>query len=339
MHVSAGGPYPNGFGSFFIAGCEEREGIRRTSNRVCWTALLGIVLMEFVLPWLGILFLKGIGFPFGRNLQFDGIPPVLYYLLVGFDYIVGMALPAFLYFSAFRIPLSEGLPFRKTSAADVTLYVAFGCLCCLLANYPANLVLKLFNSCGFSGMPPEMPLNNDPAVLVLYGVSLAVIPPLVEEIMFRGVILQSLRRYGDGFAVLFSAALFGLYHGNLIQMVFAFLSGLALGFVVIRTGSLLPAVLIHFFNNAVSYAVELVQRFYGQSTADYVNSIVTYVILVLGIGSLIVLFMQHKLRGERRSRNVLSFSSRLSAAWGNWGGVCFLAYGIVSSLYWVFYGG
>ncbi len=195
---------------------------------------------------MGELFLKGIGFSFDRSNNFSGFPPVLYYLFLGLNYVLGLAIPAFLYFSAEHIPLSEGIPFRKTSALDLVLYVAFGSMVCMLANYPADFVSKLQEFFGFSGSLPDMPLNNDPAVLALYGLSVVVIPPLVEEVMFRGVILQSLRRYGDGFAVLVSAMLFGMYHGNLIQMVFAFLSGLALGYVVIRTNSLLPSILIHF---------------------------------------------------------------------------------------------
>lgn len=332
MYVSAGGPYHNSFHPFFTAGYEERMQIRSTSNRVCWTALAGVVLMGFVLPAIGLLYLKSIGFPISGKASFDGMSPVMYYLLVGVDYVVGMALPAFLYFSAERMPLSQGIPFRKISVEEIVLYVAFGSMICILANYPANLVSKIQEFFGFSGSLPEMQLNNDPRVLVLYGFSVVIIPPLVEEVMFRGVILQSLRRYGDGFAVLVSAILFGLYHGNFIQMVFAFLSGLALGYAVIRTGSLLPSILIHFINNAVSFAVEIVSRFYGQSMANYVDNIAALTLIVLGVGATCVLAVRHKLFSGKRSGSVLPFSARMGAAFGNAGAICFLLYAIVSSV-------
>lgn len=339
MYVSVGGPYSNGFRPFYSAGREECAKIRSTSNRVCWTALAGIFLMMIVLPAAGELYLRSVGFTLSGKFAFDGLPPVMYYLLIGVDYVAGLAIPAFLYFSAEHMPLSQGIPFRKTSAADLALYVAFGCMICMLANYPANLVAKLQSFFGFSGDLPEMPLNNDPAVLALYGLSVVVIPPLVEEIMFRGVILQSLRRYGDGFAVLVSAILFGLYHGNLIQMVFAFLSGLALGYVVIRTNSLLPSILIHFINNGVSFAIEIITRFYGQHTADSANNIVSCILIALGLGAFFLLAVKHKLFSGKRSGSALPFSSRMGAAFGNFGAVCFILYAIVSSLYVLHHGG
>ena len=167
MYVSAGGPYPNGFGSFYdAAGYEERARIRRSSNGVCLTALAGILLMGVALPIAGMWFLRSVGFGFTGNSSFEGLPPVLYYLLLGFNYVAGLAIPAFLYFSARRVPLSKGIPFGKVSAADLVLYVAFGCMICMLSKYPPELVAKLQELFGFSGSLPEMPLNNDPAVVV-----------------------------------------------------------------------------------------------------------------------------------------------------------------------------
>ena len=70
--------------------------------------------------------------------------------------------------------------------------------------------------------------------------------------MFRGVILTVLRRYGDAFGIFVSALLFGFLHGNFIQTPFAFIVGLVLGYVTVYTGSMLPAMIIHFLNNTVS---------------------------------------------------------------------------------------
>lgn len=333
MYQSPGGPYPNGFRPFYPAAFEERDGIRRTANRTSWTVLAGLFLMTILFPGVGAFYLKSIGVPVGASGGFDGIPPVLYYLLLSIDYVLGMALPALIYFSAAHIPLAKGLPFGKVSAAQIALFVAFGCMVCMLANYPANLVAQLQERFGFSGDIPPAPLNNDPRVLALYGLSVVVIPPIVEEMMFRGVVLQSLRRYGDGFAVVVSAIFFGLYHGNPIQMVFAFLSGLALGYVVIRTGSLLPSILIHCINNGVSYAVEMVTRFYGQNTANTVNAIFFLTFIVLGVGALFVLGRRHLLFTGKQSGSVLPFSSRLFAAFTNFGAVWLIVYAVISSCY------
>ena len=53
------------------------------------------------------------------------------------------------------------------------------------------------------------------AVLV---VGTAILAPVAEELMFRGWILRSLRPYGKRFAVLGSAVLFGIFHGNRLNL-------------------------------------------------------------------------------------------------------------------------
>lgn len=324
-----GGPYRR----YDPTGSGERWEIRRTVGGVCWVVLSGVLLMSAVLPIVGKVYLQRFGFTFLEQNDFGGLPPVMYYLLLSVDYIVGLALPAFLYFYAKRIPLWQGLPFRRTGALDLFLYVAFGSMVCMLANYPANLVSEIQEAFGFSGELPSMPLTDDLPVLILYGVDVVLIPPLVEEILFRGMVLQSLRRYGDGFAVLFSAMLFGLYHGNFIQMAFAFFCGLALGFAVIRTDSLLPAILIHLINNGVSLAIELVSRYRGEQAALAADHAATICLIAAGALALALLFARRKLFSGRSGASMLPLSSRMGAAFSNGGALVFVLYSLVSSVY------
>ncbi len=74
--------------------------------------------------------------------------------------------------------------------------------------------------------------------------------PIFEEVLFRGVILRSLQPYGRRFAILGSAILFGLFHGNLLQTPYAILMGLILGYIAVEH-SLIWAVGLHMFNNLV----------------------------------------------------------------------------------------
>lgn len=89
--------------------------------------------------------------------------------------------------------------------------------------------------------------SSDTFSMFLYA---SVLAPIGEEILFRGYVLRSLRPYGKRFAVLGSAVLFGLFHGNLLQTPYAVLVGLILGYVTVEY-SILWAVLIHMFNNLV----------------------------------------------------------------------------------------
>ena len=57
-----------------------------------------------------------------------------------------------------------------------------------------------------------------------------------------------------------SSLIFGIFHGNFVQFPFAFIVGLVLGWVVVYTNSMLPAVLIHFCNNAFSVICDTISK-------------------------------------------------------------------------------
>lgn len=69
--------------------------------------------------------------------------------------------------------------------------------------------------------------------------------PLAEEMLYRGVVFSSLRRYGPVVAALGSSVVFGLLHLSPVVIIVAFLLGLVNAVLVERTGSLWPAVASH----------------------------------------------------------------------------------------------
>ena len=74
--------------------------------------------------------------------------------------------------------------------------------------------------------------------------------PISEEILFRGVALRGMEPYGKKFAIFASSVLFGLYHGNLVQIPFAFVVGLVLGYVTVEY-NIGWAIVLHMFNNLI----------------------------------------------------------------------------------------
>lgn len=92
--------------------------------------------------------------------------------------------------------------------------------------------------------------SASPVAFVAMTAAVAIGPGVGEEFFFRGFIL---RTFGGGLpecvAVVMSAALFGVIHGDLLQGSGAFLIGIYLGFVALRIGSIWPCVFAHGFNN------------------------------------------------------------------------------------------
>jgi len=88
-------------------------------------------------------------------------------------------------------------------------------------------------------------------------VIMAVIPAVVEEMFFRGIMFNSLKKKtGVKVAAVVSSLLFASMHFSLIKIFPTFLLGVVFTYVVYKTGSILPAVVLHFINNFMSVAVQ-----------------------------------------------------------------------------------
>lgn len=106
-----------------------------------------------------------------------------------------------------------------------------------------------------SGLPDAMKQTFELAMYHPLGVlSIVILSPVIEELFFRGAIQgYLLRTWGKPtLAIVISSLIFGAIHGNPVQIPFAFITGLALGWVYYRTGSLIPGILMHFVNNGTS---------------------------------------------------------------------------------------
>ena len=151
--------------------------------------------------------------------------------------------------------MSETIKLNRVKLRILIPIVFMGMAVCMIANVAADMLNHNF---AFFGLENTLDMDTSSENLAesMFGiVSTALMPAIAEEFAFRGIILGSLRKYGDAFAIIASAVMFGAMHGNIVQIPFAFILGLVFGFAVCKTNSLIPAIIIHFINN--SYAVIL----------------------------------------------------------------------------------
>ena len=119
-------------------------------------------------------------------------------------------------------------------------YQIYGFL--LNAILSINLTLHTIKSSLESFIEHDEIFNANP---ILAFISVAILAPIVEEIIFRGIIFNEADKYkGGAFPIIISALLFGLAHMQPIQIVYAFIVGLIFGFVYSKTHSLL---IVNFF--------------------------------------------------------------------------------------------
>ena len=184
------------------------------------------------------------------------------FMIAGIDYtspvyIVSMAFPlAFAWFMSRRnekaglryVPVNEPNSGKFKSIWPVLLIVFFatpflGVLIEPISNlFPMPEWLEAaFEKMFDTSRPVDMVLST------------VILAPLCEELLCRGIIcrgLLALRK--PWFAIVFSAFIFALLHGNLQQGIVAFFLGLFMGWVYFKTHSLWCTIAIHFANNALS---------------------------------------------------------------------------------------
>lgn len=119
----------------------------------------------------------------------------------------------------------------------------------------------------------------------------AVLPAILEETIFRGILLGGLKNFGKVGSILLCGALFALYHQNPAQTLYQFCCGVAFALIVVRSGSVLPTVLAHFVNNAL---ILLLTKFGVESLVGSIYSVVLLLSPICLIVSLVWLFVFDK---------------------------------------------
>lgn len=133
--------------------------------------------------------------------------------------------------------------------------------------------------------------NDDNIVFALLTVlGSAVVPAVFEELLYRRLFCAELMLHGGSFAIIISALLFGLAHFSFYTFPYAFICGLVLAFVYLKTGSVKYTVAIHFANNLLGYVCSYAAM--RMDPLDYGNAMLLLVIAlgVMALGAVFTLF-------------------------------------------------
>jgi len=221
--------------------------------------------------------------------------------------IIVMLGAAVIIIKLFDMPLMEGLPMKRPGSPGVVL-AAVGC--CLGASvigvYFSGYVVQICeNVVGAAyAMPGMIPGNmTDKLAVLLRIIAITIVPAVFEEVLFRGAVLQPLRRCGDSFAIIMSSVLFAFSHKNLEQGPNAFVVGLVFGYFAIRTGSLITPIIMHLANNVFAALLIIVTP--GLSDGLRLGVNLGYLLFSVAAGLARAPFMQSK-------KNCCSYPERKS---------------------------
>ncbi len=209
----------------------------------------------------------------------------------------------------------QALPFAFPKSRSLSLMLILGGFAvCVLSNYVALFAETVLSGVGIEEIEPEITESKSALDVFLNFVCAAVSAPLIEEFIFRGVILQPLRRCGEHFAVFVSALLFGLAHGSPSGFVFSFVAGLAMGYAVVISGSLWVGIAIHFCNNFYSVLLSELYSAFPEMGSSLINLILA-ALVVGGLGCLGALVFTGKFSFGKRGS--LSASKRIKGFFFN----------------------
>ena len=136
---------------------------------------------------------------------------------------------------------------QKLSFKQIAIIIVLLLGCQFVFNQVANIFEVALNVIGFSAKK-EVELATVGHHSSMYFLYAAFMGPLVEELVMRGGIAYRLQKYGKVFSIIFSAIVFGFFHMNFVQGVFAFLVGIMLAYIAIEY-SFGWAVFFHILNN------------------------------------------------------------------------------------------
>ena len=226
--------------------------------------------------------------------------------------------------------LIAGMMIRKRTEKEFICYgkpvsyplmfsaVSLGFFVCLASNFVTDVFVNFMDSFGFELTSPEFEMPDDIFSRCVYAVAVAVVPALVEEFAFRGAVMQPLRKYGDGFAIVVSSVVFAVLHGNLIQAPFALISGIGMGYAVCVTNSIWTGVIIHFLNNFYSVVMSfMITDITNEDMLNKIYLLITLSLYAFSILGSVVFVILKKNRKLAKADSLLSIREKSGAFFVN----------------------
>lgn len=208
-------------------------------------------------------------------------------------YLIGLP---FAYAIVKKLPKCE-IGHRKMKVGEIISSLFIGYTILLGANIVGTVINMYLGK--LTGKGVMNPIANaitglNPIVNILI---VAIMAPIIEELVFRKILVDRLYKYGEGLTILFSGLMFGLFHGNFAQFFYAFALGIYLAYIYMRTGRIRYTIYIHMFINSIGSLgsiaisgldIELVQNYlYSGNIEEYM----AYVTSHMGAFALLAIYV------------------------------------------------
>lgn len=273
------------------------------------------LLVGIVVLYIGFVVFNLTGVALGEN----WISTIYNYVAFSVPYVIVSQLTllsVFLIFTASKKISFSACKLKVDKSIDPLTAV----LCALLGVVMVALFMPLmegsmkamFASWNIFPSAEILPLNNV-GWLLFYIVFFAIMPAIAEELIFRGVIFNGVKKsMGSKWAIGLSALLFTLAHADIIKFVYPMIMGVFFAIVVDKTGNIFYTMLIHLFNNITTIVVQYLMNIgvFAKLNISVWFVIISIVLALVGVGVfLLFYFFVLKKRKYKNEEDVESNSS------------------------------
>ena len=226
--------------------------IRRLSNFSSLPVLIFVLFMQLSASAIQI------GVSLLERFAHIALPEQLVYMIMYiFVYPIGGSLAALIFYKTRKretgLRLSQAFCRPQMNAGWIIKYMIITWGLSLLMSMVTNIILQILKSLlhlNFTDI--SFDFGDGIGGFIVSFVSLSIFAPIFEEIIFRSAVYRHTEIMGQSFAVVFSAIVFALMHGNLEQLPYTFVMGLGFAYLFAKTRSLLIPMLLHFLTNTTT---------------------------------------------------------------------------------------
>lgn len=223
----------------------ERRSLVYVHSVIMWAVVFYLVIdicfTSVIPPVLGML---------GAHIGTDSITGLMYgndvivIILMYVGETVKRLIPFMMVKKALNMPLNIVLPMKIYDREAFGLAVPAALMCFPLLSAFSGLFNRLLSIVGILPYNNIVPHMNTQAGTIAAIIISVIYVPFISELLMRGMILHSLRQFGDAYAILISAIVSTLCMHNLTQMCYVFVSAVIIGHFALRTGSMVTAVIM-----------------------------------------------------------------------------------------------
>lgn len=199
--------------------------------------------------------------------------------------------------------------FSKPKTNKIFIYILIA-IASFLSLYPIvvcfdSLLIKL----GVTPSTIPYELNTKNFIISIF--SLVIFPAVCEELLFRGIIFNGLKKHGKIFSITITALMFTIFHMSISQTIYPILMGLLLTVIMYKENNIYYCIAVHLINNFLSLSLS----YFGINLIfNHWTYILLAVLLVLVFISVVMYFIikNHKTEEKQplnKTEKILLFSS------------------------------